>query len=123
MKLDIYKILKPFLLLFSLFILSFNQAHAQTAREIDGIVIDSTKLGVPGAGVKLKTDRGDSTVAITDANGKFVFGSVAAAKVTLTITSLGYQGLIKHYTLDVADTKPLVLPPIILKNDTHMLNG
>jgi uncharacterized membrane protein YgcG len=123
MRSDIYKILKPFLLAFSVFLLATLSARAQTAREIDGTVIDSTKLGVPGAAVKMKTDKGDSTVAVTDGNGKFVFGSVVAAKITLTITSLGYQGLIKHITMDNADTKPLIIPPIVLKNDAHMLNG
>jgi len=123
MKLDIYKILKPFLLALSLLLLCIAHANAQAAREIDGTVIDSTKLGVPGASVKLKTDKGDSTVAIADGNGKFVFGGISATKITLTITSLGYQGQIKHYTLDNTDTKPLVLPPVLLKNDTHMLNG
>src|SRR3569833_1500850 len=114
--------MKLFLLAFSLTFLSIISAHAQTGREVDGTVIDSTKLGVPGATVKLKTDKGDSTVTVTDANGKFVFGSVNATKITVIITSLGYQGVVKHYTLD-NDIKPAALPAVILIHDSHMLNG
>ena len=114
--------MKPLLLLFLFLLLSGVYAHAQGGREVNGLVIDSTKLSVPGANVKLISDKGDSTVTITDMNGKFVFPSVNGVKFTLTISSIGYQSLKKHYTLD-NDTKPAVLNPIIIKAEATNLKG
>src|ERR1700744_588369 len=113
--------MKPLLLILSFFLL-IPFAHAQTGREVDGKVIDTTKLGVPGASVTLKSDKGDSTVTVTDPTGKFVFPSVNGTKFTLTIASIGYQTLIKHYGLD-NDTKPAVLDDIILKAESTSLKG
>ncbi len=114
--------MKPLLLILYFFFLSITCAHAQTGREVDGKVIDTTKLGIPGANVTLKSDKGDSTVAVTDATGKFVFPSVNGTKFTLTIASIGYQTLIRHYALD-NDTKPAVLDAIILKTESTSLAG
>src|ERR1700761_1642524 len=114
--------MKHFLLILSLSFLTAIYAQAQTGREVDGKVIDSTKLSVPGANVKLISDKGDSTVTITDGDGKFVFPSVNGTKFTLTISSIGYQSLKKHYTLD-NDTKPAVLDPILLKSESNLLKG
>ncbi len=122
MKLSIKGPLRYALLILSFFILMIGSARAQAGREVDGTIIDSTKLGVPGAGIKLISDKGDSTVAVADAQGKFVFGSVHGNKITLTVTSIGYQGQLKHFTLS-ADNKTAILPAILLKNDSHMLNG
>jgi hypothetical protein len=114
--------MKHFLLILSLSFLTAIYAHAQTGREVDGKVIDSTKLSVPGANVKLISDKGDSTVTITDGNGKFVFPAVNGTKFTLTISSIGYQALKRRYTLD-NDTKPAVLDPILLKSESNLLKG
>src|SRR5471030_514601 len=114
--------MKPLLLSFFLVLITSICAYAQNSREIDGTVIDSTKLSVPGASVKLVSDKGDTTVAAADANGKFVFPGVTGIKFTLIISSIGYQQLIRHYALD-NDTKPAVLDPIILKNESNALTG
>jgi hypothetical protein len=114
--------MKPLLLILYFFLLTITCAHAQTGREVDGKVIDTTKLGVPGANVTLKSDKGDSTVAVTDATGKFAFPSVNGTKFTLTIASIGYQTLIRHYGLD-NDTKPAVLDAIIIKTESTSLSG
>jgi hypothetical protein len=114
--------MKPIFLIiiFSLFITTY--AEAQTGREVHGTVTDSTQLGVPGANVKLISDKGDSTVTITDPNGKFVFPSVNGTKLTFTISSIGYQSIKKHFALD-DDTKPATLGTIILKPETNTLQG
>ncbi|WP_426669860.1 outer membrane beta-barrel protein [Mucilaginibacter sp. McL0603] len=114
--------MKPLLLILYFFLLTITYAQAQTGREVDGKVIDTTKLGVPGASVTLKSDKGDSTVTVTDATGKFVFPSVNGTKFTLTMASIGYQTLIRHYGLD-NDTKPAVLDAIILKTESTSLTG
>ena len=115
----IKSLMKPFLIICALIILAATCANAQT-REVDGTVIDSTKLSVIGAIVKCKGNAGDSTLTATDVNGKFTFPSVKGPKFTLYISSLGYQGIIKHFTMDNAAT-PIVLGNIILKAESNQL--
>jgi hypothetical protein len=114
--------MKPLLLIFAFSLLFTIYAHAQTGREVHGTVTDSTKLGVPGANVKLISDKGDSTVTITDPTGKFVFPAVNGTKLTLTISSIGYQSVKKHFGLD-ANTQPASLGAIVLKSETNTLQG
>jgi len=114
--------MRYFLPLLCLLLLTITYAHAQSGREVDGTVLDSTKLAIPGASVKIKTDKGDSLTVVADGAGKFVFPSVTGTKFSLTISSIGYQSLLRHYTLD-NDTKPAVLAPIILKSAPNTLTG
>ncbi|GAB3923430.1 TonB-dependent receptor [Mucilaginibacter myungsuensis] len=97
-------------------------AHAQGTHNITGSVIDSTKQTVPGASVKLKTDAGDSTVRVTGIDGKFSFANIKANKVDITITSIGYQGQIKHFTF-ANDNAPLEIGAVTLKNLSTLLGG
>ena len=113
--------MRSFLIICSVILLSIASVHAQTSREVHGTVIDSTKQTVPGAIVKCINATGDSVLTATDADGKFVFASVKGPKFTLVVTSLGYQGLIRHFTLD-NDTKPVILDPIILKVESNVLS-
>ncbi|MGN6638827.1 MAG: carboxypeptidase regulatory-like domain-containing protein, partial [Mucilaginibacter sp.] len=114
--------IRSFLLAIAFIVLSVCCAHAQTGREVDGMIVDSTKLTIPGATVTLVSDKGDSTVTVTDGNGKFVFPAVKGTKFSLTIGSIGYRTLKRHYAFD-NDTKPAVLPPIVLKQESNMLKG
>ncbi|AMR30986.1 hypothetical protein A0256_05875 [Mucilaginibacter sp. PAMC 26640] len=98
------------------------RSNAQATRTLRGTVIDSTKITLPGSSIKIESDQGDNLTTTADVNGAFVFPAVKGSKITLTISSIGYQGLIKHYTLD-NDAKPVSLPPIILKSDVRQLNG
>jgi uncharacterized membrane protein YgcG len=106
------------LVLFSLlaFCLSFN-SYAQ--RDVRGIVGDTTNQTVPGAVVKLKSTV-DSMIVTTDVNGNFIFHGVQGKQFTLTITSIGYTGLQRKYSLD-SDTKPANLGTIKLKTSSKML--
>jgi len=106
------------LVLFGLlaFCLTFN-SYAQ--RDVRGIVGDTTNQTVPGAVVKLKSTV-DSMVVTTDVNGNFIFHSVQGKQFTLTITSIGYTGLQRKYSLD-NDTKPANLGTIKLKTSSKML--
>jgi hypothetical protein len=108
----------PFLLLIfvSFSVLTVN---AQT-RVVQGSVLDSTKLSLPGSNIKLTSEKGDSTIAITDINGKFTFPAVKGTKINLAVSSIGFQGIIKHFTLDNG-TAPVVLAPFILQSDTRQL--
>jgi hypothetical protein len=104
----------------SLFVSSL--AMAQGGHNISGLVIDSTKLSVPGATVKLKTEKGDSTIRVTGLDGKFLFTGVNSGKVTITITSIGYEGVIKHLVLE-NDNKPFEMGNVLLKSSSKMLSG
>jgi hypothetical protein len=102
------------------FFVSINLAHAQTTRQVNGSVIDSTKMPVSGAFVKLSSDKGDTLSTTTGAKGDFSFKNVKGSRLTLTFSSIGYQGLIKHFILD-DDTKPANVGAILLKTQTNML--
>ncbi|GAA3981238.1 TonB-dependent receptor [Mucilaginibacter dorajii] len=100
-------------------LISFT-SFAQTGRQIKGIVKDSTGVTLPGTTIKLLTGT-DSTTVITDNAGSFTFDNVKANQFSLVLNSIGYQGLRRRFILDNANT-PVSLKPIILKNDTYMLN-
>ncbi|MEO3402286.1 outer membrane beta-barrel protein [Mucilaginibacter sp. CAU 1740] len=113
--------MKALLLILSFtFFLAFA-SHAQTGREVKGTIVDSTKLSLPGSSVKLVSTSGDSTIAIADINGKFSFPVVKGNKLTLTISSIGFTSIKKHYTLD-AGTQPVDLGAIVMQAETNMLN-
>jgi hypothetical protein len=99
-----------------------GSSYAQSLHEIHGTVLDTTKLSIPGSSVKLVSDVGDSTITTTDIDGKFNFYNVKGSKIVLTVTSIGFQGIRKRYTLDAADNKPLMLGNIVLNTESKQLN-
>jgi len=107
--------------LFIIIFLSASYAYAQNGREVHGTVIDSTKLTLPGSAITLTSDKADSVTTTADANGKFVFTGIMGSKLVISITSIGYQKLRRHYTLDNTNT-PADLGTIILKSESKMLN-
>ncbi|MDB4901899.1 MAG: hypothetical protein JWQ63_1180 [Mucilaginibacter sp.] len=112
--------MKPLLLIIIIFF-TVTLTYAQSGREVHGTVIDSTKQSVPSSTITLTSDQHDSTTTISDLNGKFVFPSIKGSKVTVTISSIGYQGLIRHYTV-TNDNAPADLGNIVLKVQSNMLN-
>jgi len=110
-------------LLFALTIIFFSIAalHAQSGREVHGTVIDTTKQSLPGTNITLTSDQHDSTTTIADLKGRFVFPSVKGNKVTIVVSSIGYQSLKRHYTL-ANDNTPADLGTIILQVQSNMLN-
>jgi hypothetical protein len=102
-------------------LLFVGKSNAQTGRGVSGQLIDSTKQSLPGSTVKLKTDLGDSTTLATDIHGKFSFSNIKGSKITLYISSFGFQGVIKHYTFSPTDNAAFVIPPITLKGESRQL--
>ncbi|WP_184541855.1 outer membrane beta-barrel protein [Mucilaginibacter sp. FT3.2] len=94
---------------------------AQTGRVVKGTVTDSTGVTLPGTTIKMLMGT-DSTTVITDSNGAFTFNNVKVNQFSLILGSIGYQSLRRRLVLDNANT-PVTLKPIILKNDTYMLNA
>lgn len=103
----------PLLLLALLF--SAFRTHAQATHEVRGTVIDTTKQTIIGGIVKLTSDKGDSVNTATDVNGKFVFAAIKGVKVTVTVKSIGYTTIIKHFVLDgsnaVANVGVIIMRP------------
>lgn len=112
--------MKPLIFISIAFLLCAFGAHAQTARDISGTIADTTKLSLPGSSIKLVSDAGDSTLTIADANGKFRFAGVKGSKITLTISSIGFTAIKKHFALE-DNTKPVDLGLILLKAETNVL--
>ncbi|RYE06663.1 MAG: carboxypeptidase-like regulatory domain-containing protein, partial [Sphingobacteriales bacterium] len=113
--------IKYFSLTCYIILLSMSYTFAQSGREVSGTVIDSTKLTVPGTNVKLTSDQGDSTVTAADANGKFIFPNVKGDKIRLTLSSIGYQTLIKRFSLGTG-TEPIALGSITIPNESTQLS-
>jgi uncharacterized membrane protein YgcG len=119
--------MKPLFLILSFTLLSLFNTYAQTAQDasgthdVSGTIVDSTKLSLPGSSIKLVSNSGDSTISIADANGKFIFAGVKGSKITLTISSIGFTAIKKHFALN-DDGKPVDLGNIILQSQTNMLN-
>jgi len=103
----------------SLIFLTAVCSHAQTGHEVHGVVIDSTKLSVPGSQLKLISDQGDSSLTAADPNGKFSFPGVKGTHITITVTSIGYQSLRKHYVLD--NSSSIDLGSIVLVQEANQL--
>ncbi len=113
--------MKSVIFAFIIIFYTVTSLHAQSGREVHGTVIDSTKQTLPGSTIVLTSDQHDSTTTIADLNGRFVFASVKSNKVSITVSSIGYQSLKRHYTLANGNT-PADLGTIILKTESHMLN-
>jgi hypothetical protein len=96
--------------------------RAQTAREVHGLVVDSAKQALPGSTIKLTSDQNDNATTIANTEGKFSFNGIKGLKLTLTISSIGFEGIIKHYTLD-NDGKPADVGTVTLKAEAKQLNA
>jgi hypothetical protein len=108
-----------FILVFTALISSVT--YAQTPRSVSGEVTDSGKMPVAGVNIKLVSEKGDSIATSTNAKGYFSFQQVKGNRLTLTFSSIGYQGLIKHFVL-ADDNKPANLGLIVLYAQANMLN-
>ena len=93
--------------------------QVQSGRQVHGMLIDSTKQGVPAANITITSDQHDSTTTVSDLKGNFIFPSVRGSKVVVTISSIGYQTLRRHYAL-TSDTAA-DLGVIVLKVESNML--
>ncbi|GAA4094861.1 outer membrane beta-barrel protein [Mucilaginibacter panaciglaebae] len=110
-------IIIPLFLIFSL----AGSLFAQSTHNVRGTVVDTAKQTLPGTTVKLKTDLGDSLQVITDLNGKFVLSGIKGTKITLYVSTIGYQAIIKHYSFSPTDSTTLMIPPIVLKSESRMI--
>jgi hypothetical protein len=114
--------MKQIVLFLALFIGTITYVEAQTGREVHGTVADSTKQSLPGSTIKLTSDLNDNITTSVMGDGRFSFTGIKGTKLTLTITSIGFEGLIKHYTLPPGN-QPADIGAIILKAEAHQLGA
>lgn len=114
--------MKRFYALLALILGMAAYTYAQTGREVHGMVTDSTKQTLPGSTIKLVSDLNDNVTTSVNGEGKFSFTGIKGTKLTLTVSSIGFQGLIKHYTL-AADGQPADVGTIVLKPEARQLNA
>lgn len=88
-------------------------------REVSGVVRDTADNTIIGAVITL-TSRKDTLRTSTNADGVFVIKNVKIATFTLTVSSVGFVPTIRKYLQNDA-LKKLVLEPIELKADNHMM--
>jgi hypothetical protein len=109
-----------FILIIVLYLLYSSAAHAQTGVSLHGTVTDTTKIGIPGANVRLVAGK-DTLSSSTDSLGKFVFRGIRSADISLLVRSIGYLSLSKDYTLKAGENDQ-VLPVIQLRSSSKQLD-
>ena len=114
--------MKKILILLAFFIGTLTYVEAQTGRTVYGTVVDSTKQTLPGSTVKLTSDLNDNVTTSVTGDGKFSFTGIKGTKLNLTVTSIGFEGLIKHYTIP-AGNQPADVGAITLKAEAHQLGA
>jgi len=98
-----------------------QHAQAQGGRQVHGTVIDTTKQGIAAVNVTLTSEQHDSTTTVSDLKGNFVFPAVKGNKVVITVSSIGFQTVRRHYAL--ASDSAAELGTIVLKAEMNMLKG
>ncbi len=112
--------MKRFFTLLALLVGFATFTNAQTGREVHGMVVDSTKQALPGTTIKLTSDANDNATTIANGEGRFSFAGIKGTKLNLAISSIGFEGVIKHYTLE-NDGKAADVGTITLKAQSTQL--
>lgn len=113
--------MKSFFLTLSVILISAVYCFGQAGRDVTGVVMDTTKTTIPGATVIITSEiKTDSTAVAADINGKFAFHSIKGTKIAISVASIGYSPLRKHFTL-AADNQNASVGNIILRTESNML--
>jgi hypothetical protein len=88
-------------------------------REVYGVVKDTAGKKLEGATIKLISAT-DSIVTSTGPTGKFRFGKVKSATFVITVTSVGFQTVVRKM-LNNDESRSLELDAFVLKPQQHML--
>jgi uncharacterized membrane protein YgcG len=112
--------MKRFFTLLALLVGFVTLTYAQAGREVHGMVVDSTKQALPGTTIKLTSEANDNATTIANGEGRFSFTGIKGSKLNLTISSIGFEGVIKHYTLE-NDGKAADVGTVTLKAQSTQL--
>jgi hypothetical protein len=113
-------------ILFFLFLNIFEEVHGQAVgvppyKQVNGSVIDSTKLGVIGATVVL-TSLKDTLKASTDNQGNYIFQNVKPSVYTISVSSIGYAPS-RPLRFKLEETIAIFkINPILLEEEHNLLN-
>lgn len=111
--------MKPVLFVFLITLFS-SVLYAQSARDVSGVVLDSTGTSVIAATVKL-TSSADTLFTRTDIDGKYAFRNVRSSQFLIGVSSLGYKSFNQRFLFPEGST-PLKLNVITLKTQSNLLN-
>lgn len=87
--------------------------------QISGILTDSVGLPITGASVSLRSSR-DSVTCQSNADGIFIFKKIKSTIFILSISSVGYNKIVRKYLFNDSQIK-ITLDPIVLGQETKML--
>ena len=108
------------LILFFSFFLLGTSLFAQTARNVSGVVQDTTGTGVFSATVKLIPSGGrDTLMTRSDVDGNFTFRAVTTPDFNILVTSLGYSP--ETISSANADGSSAIILKITLKATSKLL--
>jgi len=93
---------------------------ALPAREISGIVKDTTDYGIPGVTIRLTSEL-DTLVTSTNGDGIFVFKNVKSATYTLSLSMMGLKPFVGKYKQNDVVAR-IVMDPIVMQTVTNTLN-
>ena len=114
--------MKHKLILFYTFLLLGTSLYAQTARNVSGIVQDTTETGVFSATIKLiPSTGGDTLTTRSDVDGNFSFRAVTKSNFSIQVTSLGFAPATVSFT-NADGASAIVLPKIILKSTSKLID-
>ena len=110
-------------ILFTLFLGTAALVNAQSGM-LEGIIADSTGVGLPAATVVLMHPKDSimSSFGVSDPNGHFLLKRVAPGEHLLQISYLGYEPYYQRFTLDV-QTPKLNLGTLKLQPANTLLKG
>ena len=94
--------------------------RAQSHLRLQGTVQDTTKIGIPGANVRLIAGK-DTLISSTDSVGRFVFNKISSPSVSVLIRGVGYLSIQKNFNFIKGETE-IVLPALILKDALNQLD-
>ncbi|WP_367864328.1 outer membrane beta-barrel protein [Pedobacter sp. WC2423] len=97
-----------------------SPVNAQNGILLRGVVQDTTKVGIPGANVRLIAGK-DTLSSNTDTTGSFSFSNVRSGNVTLLVRGIGYSAY--HQVITLKDgIMEQSLPALVLKSAALQLN-
>lgn len=111
-------------ILLVLLLIASIPALAQTPRAVNGVVQDTTGVGVFSATVRLipvGAQKGDTLMTRSDVDGNFSFKGVTKSNFSIQVTSLGYNPASISST-NAAGGGDITLPKIILKAGSNVLD-
>jgi Fe(3+) dicitrate transport protein len=112
--------IKSVLIVFCVLMGSILSSKTTHAFKISGVVLDETKMPVPGARIMMESQK---IQMITEVDGKFVITGLSANTYELKIFAQGYSLLVQSIELKSDTTIEFVLKPVGAQLQTFVVEG